>query len=101
MKAYGFVIVIALAVFNFESAFAQFAAGVDARQSVQRARIRGGIRDGSLNRAEARRLSMQQRHIRRTERRMKLDGNLSTKDRARLHRKQNIASRNIRREGLD
>ena len=77
---------------------AQLTSQVDARQHHQRARIRKGISSGEINRQEAYGLRREQRHIRRTERRMKAEGQVSARERMILHRKQNIASRHIRRK---
>lgn len=70
---------------------------VDARQHVQRARIYDGRQNDELTRRETRRLHHEQRHIRRAERRAKIDGEVTRKERAKLTRKQNRASRHIRR----
>jgi hypothetical protein len=42
-------------------------------------------------------LNKQQRHIRRSERRAKADGDVTVREKARLERKQDRASRNVRR----
>ena len=49
----------------------------DVRQKSQRARIHEGRRDGDLTHKESARLNKQQRHIRRTERRAKADGDVT------------------------
>lgn len=69
----------------------------DARQGLQRARIHEGRTSGELSRREAAGLNMQQRHIRRSERRIKRDGEVTPREKARLERKQDRASRHIRR----
>lgn len=73
----------------------------DARELSQRARIHEGRKSGELTNKEARRLSAQQRHIRRTERKAKADGNVSPQEKRKLRREQNRASRNIRRQKHD
>ncbi|MDZ4714233.1 MAG: hypothetical protein SH819_02085 [Cytophagales bacterium] len=75
--------------------------GVDARQHVQRARIHEGRMSGELTNREAARLNMQQRHIRRMERRAKSDGDVTRMERRRLHKAQNHANRVIRRQKND
>jgi E3 ubiquitin-protein ligase DOA10 len=73
----------------------------DVREGTQRARIAEGRASGELTRKEARRLNMQQRHIRRTERRAKADGNVTPQEQKKLRREQNRASRAIRRQKHD
>ena len=73
----------------------------DVRQHAQRARIRGGAASGELTRQETHRLRREQRHIRRTERRMKADGVVTPSENARLTRRQNRANRDIRRQKHD
>jgi hypothetical protein len=74
---------------------------VDERQQVQRARIRQGVASGEVTRPEAKRLRTEQRHVRRTERRVKADGEVTPRERAKLQRKQNKVSRDIRRQKHD
>ncbi len=69
----------------------------DVREGVQRARIRNGTKSGELTRAERVRLKAEQRNIKRTERRVKADGIVTPNEQAKLNRKQNRASRDIRR----
>ena len=68
---------------------------VDRRQDKQRSRIAEGRRSGELSRGEFRRLKKQQRKIGRMERRFYSDGHLSGKERRRLERAQDRASRRI------
>ncbi len=70
---------------------------VDRRQDRQRARIIEGRRSGELTRGEFRRLKQQQRKIGRMERRFNRDGFLSERERYRLERAQDHASRRIAR----
>lgn len=69
----------------------------DARQNVQRARIHEGRKDDDLTRREASLLNKEQRHIRRAERRAKADGEVTAHEKAKVERKQDRASRHIRR----
>jgi len=79
-------------------AWAQEAAPrTDARQGAQRARIHEGRVTGDLTQKEASALNSQQRHIRRTERRAEGDGTITRREQKKIDRKQNRASRNIRR----
>ncbi len=82
-------------------ASAQSTPVADERQKAQRARVRQGVASGEVTRPEAARLRSEQRHIRRTERRVKADGEVTPRERAKLQRKQNKASRDIRRQKND
>jgi len=73
----------------------------NARQARQTVRIAEGAATGDLTRRETRGLVTQQRHINRTEARMKADGVVTPTERARLNKKQNRANRNIRRQKND
>ena len=70
---------------------------VDRRQERQHARLIQGRRSGELTRREFRKLKKQQRKIGRMERRFWHDGFLSGKERRRLERAQDRASRHIAR----
>ncbi len=82
-------------------AYSQNTPAINERQAEQRARIHQGVRSGELNRTETARLRAEQRHIRRSERRAKADGTVTTRERANIHRQQNRASRDIRRQKHD
>ena len=69
----------------------------DNRQQYQRARLADGVRDGEVTRREATALRSEQRHIRRSERRVESDGTVTLREKRRLERKQDRASRHIRR----
>ena len=85
----------------FTEAQAQNTPAVDQRQDMQKQRIREGVASGELTRHEAVNARQDQRKIRRTERRAKADGVVTTGERARVHRKQNKANREIRRDKHD
>lgn len=70
---------------------------VNARQQVQQARIHQGKNNGELTHGETTLLRREQRHIRRSERRAKADGNVTVAERKRLDRKQDRTSRHIHR----
>ena len=74
---------------------------VDKREHRQRERIEQGVDNGSLTRHEARKLTREQRHIRRADRRANADGVVTPKEEKRLDRMQNKASRDIYREKHD
>jgi hypothetical protein len=70
---------------------------VDKRQEIQKERITNGVQNGELTRQETRMIAREQRHIRRVERRAEADGIVTGRERARLDRKQDRASRHIAR----
>ena len=74
---------------------------VDARQAVQDQRIEAGAEKGTLTRREQRRLELEQKGIARAETAAKADGTVTAQERQRLHRLQNQASRDIRRQKHD
>ena len=74
---------------------------VDARQERQEDRIDQGIASGALTHREENRLEAQQEHIDNKETRAKSDGVVTARERASLHRSENRASRNIRRQKHD
>jgi len=69
----------------------------DAREAAQHTRIAQGRQSGELTRGETRALRMEQRNIRRTERRAKSDGEVTPREKRKLERKQDRANRDIRR----
>ena len=71
---------------------------VKRRQVRQAQRIRAGIKKGQLTKREAKALIKQQRRIQKAKKRMiQNDSTLNRKERRALKRKQNRASRNIKR----
>lgn len=74
---------------------------VDQRQENQKNRIQQGAASGELTRMETKNVVQDQRHIRRAERRMEADGKVTKQERARLHHKQNKASRKLNRNKHD
>lgn len=73
----------------------------NARQGAQQGRIAEGVHSGDLSRKEARKLEMQQRHIKRTKRHAKADGVVTPAEKGMINRQQNRANRNIAREKND
>lgn len=73
----------------------------DERQENQSTRIKQGVASGEVTKAEAARLRAEQRHIRKSERRAKSDGDVTAKERAKIQRKQGKASRDIRKQKHD
>jgi len=70
---------------------------VNTREAVQQTRIAEGRQSGELTRGETKALRSEQRHVRRSERRAKADGDVTVAERRRLDRKQDRANRHIRR----
>jgi hypothetical protein len=75
--------------------------GVDRREANQDKRIEQGKASGELSRREARRLQGEQKAIDKAEAHAKADGTVTAAERRRLHKMQNHASRDIRRQKHD
>ena len=71
---------------------------VDQRQERQEQRIDQGVASGSLTASEAQRLENQQTRIDRVEDKAKADGQVTRRERAKLHVAQDGASRTIARK---
>ncbi len=72
--------------------------GVEKRRQIQQERIGQGVSSGQLTPRETMNLERQQAGIERAERRAGADGKITPGERARLHRRQDRASRNIFRK---
>jgi hypothetical protein len=70
---------------------------VDGRQKNHHARMHHGKNSGEQTRKETALLRKEQKHIRRTERRAKADGDVTAAERRKLDRKQDRANRHIHR----
>jgi hypothetical protein len=75
--------------------------GVQARTGIQEAKIDQGIESGQLTPREAGRLGAEQAKIKQDEARMKSDGNLTGKEKAKLHGELDRSSRQIHRQKHD
>jgi len=71
---------------------------IQQREANQQKRIDQGVASGRLTPREAGRLEAQQAKIKQDETRMKADGNLSRRERTKLTKEQNRASRTIFRK---
>jgi hypothetical protein len=92
------ILVLAAALFGSVS-FAQTATPkVTKRQHHQQQRIKQGVKSGELTKGEAARLEAQQGRIAVDKAKAKSDGVVTPKERAKLNREQNRASRNIYRK---
>jgi hypothetical protein len=74
---------------------------INQRERHQQRSIFDGIHDGELTRREVRKLEREQAKIRYQEAKAKADGDFTSKERARIQKKQNHASRHIYREKHD
>lgn len=97
MKRIHIVLAAVLFLASFKVMAQTSAPRADARQKAQRGRIAEGRQDGEVTNREAAHLHREQRHIRRSERRVKADGEVSVREKARLERKQDRANRHVRR----
>jgi hypothetical protein len=71
------------------------------RQENQKDRIKAGVNDGSLNKAEAARMKQDQREIKQDIRQAHADGVVTGKEAAQITREQNKASRRIAKQKHD
>ena len=71
---------------------------INKRQHHQTKRIRQGVRSGQITRGEAARLGKQQRRIQHKKRKFKVDGVFTKRERVRVHKGLNRASKNIYRK---
>jgi hypothetical protein len=94
------ILILVLAAVLFGSvSFAQTATPkVTKRQHHQQQRIKQGVKSGELTKGEAARLEAQQGRIAVDKAKAKSDGVVTPKERAKLNREQNRASRNIYRK---
>ena len=96
-------LVLALCLAAAGGAFAQTAAtpGIDQRAANEQKRIDQGVASGQLTPREAKRMEGRQAHIAKEETRAKSDGVVTAKERRRLVRHQDDASRAIYRQKHD
>lgn len=73
----------------------------NARLANQASRSSAGMRDGSLNRPEARRLQNSENHVRAEEERFEADGNFTPRERQKVTRDENRLSRKNRQRRHD
>ena len=74
---------------------------VDRRETRQQKRIVKGVKSGELTASEVARLEVEQARVRRLEARAKADGVTTARERARIHRELDQASRHIYRQKRD
>lgn len=74
---------------------------MDAREKHQDQRIEKGLANGDISKREAKRLKMEQRGIDRAQKRAEADGQVTDKERARIDRMQDKASKDIKRQRSD
>jgi len=97
----GVIMTGALLTLTLAEPFLAQAGVVGGRQKNQQERIDEGVKSGELSKRETIRLEKEQARIRRKKRRLKSDGTLSAKDKAKLTHDQNKASRHIYKEKHD
>lgn len=71
------------------------------RQENEKARIKAGVKDGSITKAEALKLKAQQKDIAKDAREARADGVVTGKEAAKITREQNKASRDIYKQKND
>jgi len=74
---------------------------VSDKQKNQTVRIKEGVRTGELTRGEAAAMAKDQKELKRMKRRTKVDGVVTRKERALLHKKANSNSKKIYRQKND
>jgi len=93
---------LVLAFVSITSAgFAQTTPVVKERQENQQKRIAGGVKSGELTAKETRNLEAREVKIQHDKRAAKADGVVTARERVKLHREQNRASRAIYRQKHD
>ena len=93
-----FLTFVSVFVLGFGAVIAQETPRADNRQENQKARIVDGVTSGELTAAETANVAKDQREIRRMERRAKADGQVTAKEKLRIEKKQDRASRKIARK---
>ena len=79
----------------YAAALGQTTPGVNRRQRIQRNRVKAGVISSQVTRREVRSIRRSTAATRRFERKAKADGRVTWRERSRLHRKENRASRKI------
>ncbi len=74
---------------------------IKGREKEQRARIKEGVKDGSITKAEAAKLRREQKYVRQDVRAAKSDGQVTAGEKAHITREQNKASRDIYKQKHD
>lgn len=94
-------LLIGILVASTSVLLAQETPRVDARQKVQKERIKEGMKSGDLTKPEAKKVARQQKTVQKMEEKAKSDGVVTPKERARLHKAQQKTSREIARQKKD
>ena len=74
---------------------------IKGREKEQRARIKEGVKDGTVTRREAKQLREEQKDVRQDVRAAKSDGKVTAGEKAHITREQNKASRDIYKQKHD
>lgn len=97
----GVIMTGALLVVTLTQPFLARAGEIEERQRRQQGRIAEGIEGGALTPKEAAKLEGKEAHIQREKKRMRKDGKLSAKEKAKLNRDLNKTSKEIYKEQHD
>ena len=82
-------------------AFAQDTPVIDQRKQNEKERIKAGVKDGSLTKAEAAKLKAKEGKINKDIRRAEKDGVVTGKEKAKIAKEQNKLSKNIAKQRKD
>jgi len=74
---------------------------IDQRKENQKDRIKAGVKDGSLTKAEAARLKAEEKKVNKDIRRAEKDGVVTNKEKAKITKEQNKVSKNIAKQRKD
>jgi len=89
------------AVLLIAPAFAQDTPGIDQRKENEKDRIKAGVKDGSLTKAEAKRLKAEDKKVNKDIRRAEKDGVVTDKEKAKITKEQNKLSKDIAKQRKD
>ena len=87
--------------FSGTTIFAQVNQSIPQTQKAQKHKIKQGIKSGELTKAEAKKLTVQQKNIQRTKAKAKADGVVTKKERKIIKTKQKQANKSIYRQKHD
>ena|SRR6185369_8827311 len=74
---------------------------IDQRKENEKDRIKAGVKDGSLTKAEAKRLKAEDKKVNKDIRRAEKDGVVTDKEKAKVTKEQNKLSKNIAKQRHD
>ena len=74
---------------------------VNERKENEKDRIKAGVKDGSLTKAEAAKLKVEQAKVNKDIREARKDGDVTVKERAKINKEQNKLSKDIKQQRTD